>query len=80
VVRVVRDGRFSIYVLPEGGERHHLPHGHVVWSNGRTVLEIPGFRVLTGHPLPAAAWDVVRESKADIIAAWNLLNPERPIG
>jgi hypothetical protein len=77
---VVRRGRFSIYVLPEVGERHHLPHCHVVWSHGKTtVLELPSFRVLTGHPLPAAAWDVVRESKSDIIAAWNQLNPERPI-
>jgi hypothetical protein len=50
-----------------------------VWSDGRSVLELPTFRVLTGHPLPVAAWDVVRESKADIVAAWNLLNPERPI-
>ena len=79
MVRVVRRGRFSIYVLPEVGERYHLPHCHVVWSDGKTVLELPSFLILTGHPLPAAAWDVVRESKVDIIAAWNLLNPERQI-
>jgi hypothetical protein len=79
VVRVVRRGRFSIYVLPEGGERHHLPHCHVVWSDGKSVLELPTFRFLAGQPLPAAAWDVIRESKSDIVAPWNLLNPERPI-
>ena len=53
MVRVIRRGRFSIYVLPENGGRHHLPHCHIVWSDGRSVLELPTFRLLAGHPLPA---------------------------
>lgn len=79
MVRVAQRGRFSVYVYDERGERHHLPHCHVRWSDGEAQVELPGLERLKGDVLPATARRLVGEHVAELIAAWNRLNPERTI-
>jgi Domain of unknown function (DUF4160) len=80
MVRVVASGRFSVYVFAEEGQPHHLPHCHVRWSDGQAVVELPSRRRRSGHALPAAARQLLEDHAAEIEAAWNRLNPGRPIG
>ena len=80
VVRVARRGRFSVYVYDEQGERHHLPHCHVRWSDGEARVALPTLEVLAGGPLPAGARKLVEDYAAAIADAWDRLNPERTIG
>lgn len=79
MVRVAQRGRFSIYVYVERGERHHLAHCHVRWSDGTTPVALPDLFVLGGDPLPRAAMLLLEEHRTALVDAWNLLNPERPI-
>jgi hypothetical protein len=79
VVRVAQRGRFSVYVYDETGERHHAAHCHVRWVGGRTAVELPDLGILAGPSLPAEAWELLNESKADLIVTWNRLNPGSPI-
>lgn len=79
MVRVVQSGRFSIYVYVERGERHHLPHCHVRWSDGSTAVRLPDLIVLGGDPLPRAAVLLLDEHRTALTNEWNRLNPERPI-
>lgn len=79
MVRVAQGGRFSVYVYDERGGRHHLPHCHVLWSDGEAQVELPNRVVLEGDVLPAGARRLVRDHVAEIIAVWNRLNPERTI-
>lgn len=80
MVRVAQRGRFGVYVYDERGGRHHLPHCHVRWSDGGTQVEPPNLLPLEGDPLPVMARRLVEEHVADLVAAWNRLNPERRIG
>jgi hypothetical protein len=79
LVRVVRRGRFSVYVYAEVGQPHHLPHCYVRWSDGSTQVALPTLRVLAGDDLPSQARQLLRENLEEIYAAWNLLNPERSV-
>ena len=79
MVKVVQRGRFSIYVYAESGQPHHHPHCHVEWSDGSTVVRLPSGTRLAGDDLPTAARGLVNDAKGELIAAWNRLNPERPI-
>ncbi len=79
MVKVAQRGRFSVYVYDETGERHHLPHCHVRWEDRWTVVELPRLHVLIGPELPAAARESLRDHLAELRAAWNRLNPRRPV-
>ena len=72
-------GRFRIYVYDERGQPHHRPHCNVRWSDGDAQVALPSLVLLDGDPLPRAAWRLVNDHLADLVAAWNRLNPERPI-
>ncbi|MDP9365587.1 MAG: DUF4160 domain-containing protein [Chloroflexota bacterium] len=76
MVKVVQRGRFSVYVYVERGERHHLPHCHVYWSDGESVVSLRDAELLRGDPVPPAARTLVREHLRDIRRAWDRLNPE----
>ena len=80
MVRVAHRGRFSIYVYAEQGGRHHLPHCHVRWPDGEAQVELPNLAWLEGDTLPATARRLVEDHVANLVAAWNRLNPERTIG
>lgn len=79
MVKVVQRGRFGVYVYVERGQRHHKAHCHVQWPDGAAVVGLRQRERLAGDELPAAAWDLVRESLDEIIDMWNRLNPERPV-
>lgn len=79
MVKVVQRGRFSVYVYPESGQPHHLPHCHVSWRDGEAVVDLARLLVLSGDRLPAAARELLRDHLADVKRAWTLLNPGRPI-
>ena len=79
MVRVVQRGRYSVYVYDESGEPHHRPHCHVHWSGEQTSVALSDLTVLAGPPLPAAARQLLWDHIDEIRAAWNRLNPGRPI-
>jgi hypothetical protein len=79
MVRVARRGGYVVYVYAEGGQSHHLPHCHVVWSDGETAVELPNGNRLAGDKLPAVARELVRDAMDEIVVVWNRLNPGRPV-
>jgi hypothetical protein len=76
MVKVVQRGRFRVYVWPERGQQHHLPHCHVFWSDGESVVALDTSQVLAGPDLPAEARDLIREHRSRIRRAWRRLNPK----
>jgi hypothetical protein len=76
---VVTRGRFSVYVYVEIDQPHHLPHCHVRWPDGSIQVGLPTLRVLAGGELPSVARDLVRDYLDEICAAWDRLNPGRPV-
>ena len=76
MVKVVQRGRFAVYVYAERGERHHLPHCHVYWPDGESVVSLRDGELLRGDAVPAAARRLVREHLSEIRRAWASLNPE----
>jgi hypothetical protein len=79
MVRVVRRGRFTVYVYAEVGQPHHLPHCHVRWSDGSSQVALPTLTVLVGDELPRPARQLLWDYLEAICAVWNRLNPERSI-
>ena len=70
----------AIYVYSsEVFQPHHLPHCHVRWSNGETVVAIPTLRTIVGKRLPKGTKKLLLNHFNDICKAWNKLNPELPI-
>lgn len=73
MVRVVTEGRYRVYVRREEGVRHHRPHCHVEWGDGRCSIALDNLEVLAGHATRqaletvAAHWD-------ELVAAWTKLN------
>lgn len=78
MVRVAQRGRFSVYVFDETQSPHHLPHCHVRWAGGSSAVGLRDLRVLRGE-LPASARKLLEAHDDEIRAAWNRLNPRRPI-
>jgi len=78
MVRVVSDGRFSVYVYNEYGVSHHLPHCQVRWADGDAQVSLPLLTVIAGT-LPSAARRLLKEHQDDICLKWNELNPGRSI-
>ena len=78
-VKVVEQSGFRVYVYREIGQPHHLPHCNVRWSDGDTQVELPTLTPIIGTPLPRGARQLLDVERESIVAAWNLLNPERSI-
>jgi hypothetical protein len=78
-MKVLDDGRFSISVYREIGQPHHLPHCHVQWADGKTVVALPLLQVIVGDPLPPAARQLLLDELEKVCAAWNKINIERTI-
>ncbi len=74
MVRVVSQGRYRIYVRAEEGVRHHRPHCHVEWADGRCVIALDTLDVLAGHATPTAL-HLVAAHWEELQAAWSRLNP-----
>jgi hypothetical protein len=74
MVRIVRYGNITISVFAEVGGRHHVPHCHVQWPDGRCSIAIDGFVVLAGVQPPRVVWNLLRQYESSIIQAWNELN------
>lgn len=53
---------------------------HVRWTDGEASVELPTLRLLDGDPLPPSARRLLRDRITQLSAAWNALNPRRPIG
>lgn len=67
---------FSVYVYPETGQQHHLPHCHVRWAEGDTVVALPSQEILAGPSLPKAARRLLLDRMEEICSCWDELNPE----
>lgn len=76
MVRVLRWGRYRIYVYKEIGNKHHEPHCHVDWSDGRTTVALDGLTVLAGSPLPTEVRVLLRRHLNELQATWDRLNAE----
>jgi len=68
MVRVVDDGRFSVYVYDEYGVPHHQPHCQVRWASGDAQVALP------------SAHRLLEENQDKICGKWDELNPRRTIG
>jgi malate/lactate dehydrogenase len=79
MVRVVDDGRFSVYVYDEYGVPHHQPHCQVRWASGDAQVALPSLMVIAGA-LPSAAHRLLEENQDKICGKWDELNPRRTIG
>ena len=78
-MKVLDDGRFSVYVYREIEQPHHLPHCHVRWADGETVVALPLLQVIVGDPLPTTARQLLLDELEEVCAAWNEINIERTI-
>jgi len=75
MVKVIDDGRFSVYVYDERGVQHHLPHCDVRWSDGSsTQVALPSLTMIVGRPLPPAARQLLREHLESLYMKWAELN------
>jgi hypothetical protein len=79
MLRVVVQGRFRVYVYAEGGQPHHLPHCNVRWPDGEAQVSLRTLSVLAGDRLPREAHMLLVRHQAKIAAAWDALNPRRPV-
>ncbi len=75
-MRIASNGKYSIYVYVEVGQPHHLPHCHVRWVEGETLIELPSLKVLAGMPLPREAKQLVFQNLEEICTQWENLNIE----
>lgn len=67
-------GNYRVYVWAEEGGKHHRPHCHVFWPDGRCVVAIDTVEILAGTPSSRAVQIV--SAHLDIIRAeWARLNP-----
>jgi hypothetical protein len=77
MARIFRYKNFGVYVLPEGGERHSLPHVHIK-ERGRPVCTV---NLITLRPLqkgvnlPAELVSQLEERVDEMADLWNELNP-----
>ena len=78
-MKVLDDGKFSIYVYREIGQPHHLPHCHVRQADGETVVSLPMLIKIAGRPLSKSAKQLLLTHLEEICSAWNKINPERAI-
>ena len=79
MVRVVAQGRVRVYVYAEGGQPHHLPHCDVRWPDGEAQVSLRTLTLLGGDPLPREARQILLQHLDALVAAWNALNPGRPV-
>lgn len=75
-MRVLDNGSYIVYVYSEIGQPHHLPHCHVHWAKGDTVVALPTLTVLAGPPLPRDGRRFLLEGVEEICACWDRLNSE----
>lgn len=68
-----------MHVFDETGVPHHPPHCHVRWPGGWIPVALPKLAILVDAELPKAAGQLLDDHIDEIIAAWNRLNPGRPI-
>jgi len=66
-------GKFSVWVYPVSNAPHKLPHCHIHWSDGASVVALPTLEVIAGPRMS-------REARIeDICRAWDERNPERTV-
>ncbi|MHB0965785.1 MAG: DUF4160 domain-containing protein [Bellilinea sp.] len=76
-MKVIDDGFIVVKVYSnESIQRHHLPHFHIYWPGGSTVMTLPTLEIIVGNDPPKRAWQLVRDNLEKICDSWNLLNPE----
>ncbi len=78
-MKVAFDGIFSVYVYPEVGQPHNLPHCHIRWADGSSVVALPTLRLIVGTSLPRKAKRILLLNLDLICDTWNELNEERRI-
>lgn len=74
MVRVIRRGRYRVYVYKEIGGRHSEPHCHVFWPDGETSIDLKTLTVLDGDRLPALAIELLAEFEDELWRVWKALN------
>lgn len=72
-------GKFSVWVYSEINAAHKLPHCHIHWSDGASVVALPTLEVIAGPRLPREARTLLEVHLEDICQAWDERNPERTV-
>ncbi len=74
--RAFRYRNFGVYILPEQGQRHHLPHAHI--KDRRRRVASVYLLTMTFYddrePLPDDLVAKIREEQAALLALWEKLN------
>lgn len=76
MARGFRFGNYGVYVLPERGQPHHLPHAHVMRRNQR-VATVALLTLTVFHqcePLPAQLVERIRNEQPALLDLWVDLN------
>jgi hypothetical protein len=66
-------GRCPAYVFVEQGGRHHEPHCHVLWPEGKWSIELNTVKLLAGDSVPTAGREFLRIHELELTAAWRRL-------
>ncbi len=62
MVRVMSDGKHTVYVYVEVGNKHHLAHCNVRWADGSAQVMLPTLRLLAGTALSPAGKELLYEN------------------
>jgi hypothetical protein len=74
---IARHGRYKICVGAEGGERHSLPHAHIVQGKQRVAsVFLLSLEIFLEHErLPRPVIDLIEAKQQELLNAWEELNP-----
>jgi hypothetical protein len=78
MARILSHGNYGVFVLPERGQRHHLPHAHIKNRDQRVAsiflvtLEVFG----QIERLPSDLMMHINDNQEQLLAAWEGLNHE----
>ena len=76
MARILTHGNYAVFVLPERGQRHHLPHAHIKHGAQRVasifLLTLDVFDDI--ERLPPALLTYIGGNQEQLLAAWKELN------
>lgn len=77
MVRVLVFRNYRVYIFSEVGGKHHEPHCHVMWPDGRSSVSLVDFEILAGGALPRRVIEFLRLHQSDLMEFWRVLHEEK---
>lgn len=76
MARILTHGNYAVFVLPEGGERHHLPHAHIKHRGQRVAsIFLISLKVFDDFErLPPGLLAEIRQNQELLLSEWRKLN------